>query len=403
MEISTIVWALFAIVTLVYFFKEGISSLFALFPQNLEIDKSFSPDISIVMAMRNEELIVEKAILNWIETDYPNAKKEIVIADNSDDRTGEIVKKISSDRHDVKIKYFNPHANSKIGALHEGIEQASNEIVFICDADILVGQDCIKKALPYLTNEKLGCVFGTRIPIYEGSFLKMMTGLRELYVSVQLQCFSLIDSTPWISLSPGVFRKTQLLESMKDFDSKIMADDLYMAVALRTHGYLVKYIPEITARAGVVGSFRDLWVQHFRGSQAVAQAIVRGYHGSLFLPDMYGSVVVPFKFFTYVIGYTALPLFLIGSCLTLRFNLLLFYYLIMLLFSLTNYVSARKLTGVKDIRLLFVTIVYPITYTIVEVIWSLAWYAWFINPKANVKWTKTTSDRVIAENNRQSG
>ena len=107
MEISTIVWALFAIVTLVYFFKEGISSLFALFPQNLEIDKSFSPDISIVMAMRNEELIVEKAILNWIETDYPNAKKEIVIADNSDDRTGEIVKKISSDRHDVKIKYFN--------------------------------------------------------------------------------------------------------------------------------------------------------------------------------------------------------------------------------------------------------------------------------------------------------
>ena len=394
--ISIVMWSLFAIVTLVYFFKEGITSFFALFSQNLETDDSFSPDISIVMAMRNEELIVEKAILNWIDTDYPNSKKEIVIADNSDDRTGEIVNKMAAERDDVKIVYFNPSANSKIGAIHEGIERASHEIVFICDADILVGQDCIKKALPYLANEKCGCVFGTRIPIYEDSFFKMMTGLRELYVSVQLQCFSLIDSTPWISLSPGVFRKTQLLESTQDFDPKIMADDLYMAVALRKNGYLVKYVPQITARAGVVGSFRDLWVQHFRGSQAVAQAIVRGYHGSLFLPDMYGSVVVPLKFFTHVISYTALPLFLIGSCLTLRFDLLLYYYLIMLFWTFTNYVSALKLAGVKDIRLLLGTVVYPIAYTIVELIWSLAWYAWFINPKANVKWKKTTSDRVSA-------
>lgn len=389
-------WSLFAIVTAVYFFKEGITSLLALFPQKLETDENFSPDISIVMAMRNEELIVERAISNWIDTDYPNSKKEIVIADNSDDRTGEIIKKIAAERDDIKIEYFNPNANSKIGALHEGIQRASHEIVFICDADILVGNECIKKALPYLADEKCGCVFGTRIPIYDDSFFKMMTGLRELYVSVQLQFFSLIDSTPWISLSPGVFRRKQLLESTQDFDTKIMADDLYMAVALRKNGYSVKYVPEITARAGVVGSFRDLWVQHFRGSQAVAQAIVRGYHESLFLPNMYGLVVVPIKFFTHVIGYTALPLFLIGSCLTLRFDLLLYYYLTMLFWTLTNYVSALKLAGVKDIRLLLVTIFHPIAYTIVELIWSLAWYAWFVNPKANVKWTKTTSDRVSA-------
>ena len=218
--------------------------------------------------------------------------------------------------------------------------------------------------------------------------------MRELYISIQLQFFSLIDSTPWISLSPGIFKKKQLLESIQDIDTKIMADDLYMAVALRKHGYSVKYVPDITARAGVVGNFRDLWVQHFRGSQAVAQAIVRGYHGSLFLPNLYGLVVVPIKFFTHVIGYTALPLFLIGSCLTSRFDLLLYYYLTMLFWTLTNYVSTLKLLGVKYLHLLLVTIFYPIFYTIVELIWSVAWYAWFINPKANVKWSKTTSDRI---------
>ena len=173
--IMILMWSLFGIVTAVYFFKEGITSLLVLFPQKLETDENFSPNISIVIAIRNEELIIERAILNWLETDYPNSKKEIVIADNSDDHTGEIIKKIAAEQDDTKIEYFNPNANSKIGALHEGIQRANHEIVFICDADILVGKECIKKALPYLADEKCGCVFGTRNPIYENSFFKMMT------------------------------------------------------------------------------------------------------------------------------------------------------------------------------------------------------------------------------------
>ena len=386
------VWLFFGLVIIAYFFKEGITSIVAFLPQKLESSKVDNPKISVVIPTRNEELIIERAISNWINIDYPHKKMEIIVSDNSQDKTEQIVKEISS-RCEF-VKYYRANSTSKLEAIEKGLHQAIHDFVFVCDADIFVDENCVNSALPYLENRQVGCVFGTRLPLYDNSFVKVMMGLRELFISVKLKFYSWLDSTPWISLSPGAFRKEDLLKALEDYDPKIIADDLYIAVRIRKNGKKVKYIPEMTAQTGVIGNFRDLWTQQFRGSQAVAQAIVRFYHRALFLPNIYGMIVVTFKFFTYVIGYTFLPLFLLFSLFYLRFDLLLFYYLIMLFFSLTNFASVKKIVDLKNKRLCLYLIVFPVAYTIVELVWAIGWYGWLLNRKPELNWTKTTSDRA---------
>lgn len=392
------VWILFWSVMSIYFMKEGLTSLIAFFPQSLEKieidmdDLENLPKISVVIPCRNEELIIEKSLSNWLKIDYPHSQLEIIIADNSTDKTEELVRIFAQDND--CIKYYRVNSKSKIEALQQGLEHTQHDFIFICDADILVEPDCIKKALPYLCHPNNGCVFGTRIPLDNMSFLQGMMGLRELFVSVKLKFYSLIDSTPWVSLSPGAFKKKDLLNALEDYDHGIIADDLYFAVKIRQSGKNVKYIPNMLAKAGVIATYEDLWTQHFRGSQAVAQAVFRSYHQSLFTPDKYGFIVVPFKFFSYVLGYTLLPLFLIASVISLHFELILFYYLMQLICCLINYASIKSMVKFETQKNIGHFLFFPMGYTIAELVWSMGWLGWIFQKRTGLTWKKTTSDRI---------
>ena len=393
-----VVWILFWSVMIIYFLKEGLTSLVAFFPQSLEkveiemTDLEKLPKISVVIPCRNEELIIETALSNWLKIDYPHSHIEVVVADNSNDKTEELVREFA--KTNDCIKYYRVNSKSKIEALQQGLDHAKYDYIFLCDADILVERDCVKTSLPYLCHPDNGCVFGTRVPIDNMSFLQKMMGLRELFVSTKLKFYSLIDSTPWVSLSPGAFKKQDLLDSLEGYDHDIIADDLYFAVKIRQNGKKVKYVPNMIAKAGVIGTYTDLWIQHFRGSQAVAQAVTRSYHKSLFNPNSYGLMVVPFKLFSYVLGYTFLPLFLIASVISLHFELILYYYILQLACGLTNYISIKSMVKFETKKNILHFLFFPIGYTIAELVWAMGWYGWFFQKRTGITWKKTTSDRI---------
>lgn len=394
------VWILFWSIMTIYFLNEGLTSLIAFFPQSLEkveidmTDLENLPKISVVIPCRNEELIIEKALSKWLKIDYPYSHLEVIVADNSTDKTEELVKIFAKDNDCVK--YYRVNSKSKIEALQQGLEHAHYDFIFLCDADILVEPDCIKTALPYLCHPNNGCVFGTRIPPIDNmSLLQSMMGLRELFVSVKLKFYSLIDSTPWISLSPGAFNKKDLLNALKDYDPKIIADDLYFAVKIRQNGKYVKYVPNMLAKSGVIGTYEDLWIQNFRGSQAVAQAISRSYHQSLFTtPSLYGYIVVPFKFFSYVLSYTLLPLFLIVSVVSLHFELILYYYLMQLVCAISNYICIKSMVKFETQKNIGHFLFFPIGYTIAELVWAMGWLGWIFQKRTGLTWKKTISDRI---------
>lgn len=92
---------------------------------------------SIVVPTYNEEEDIERTLKSLLSLDYPN--KEIVIVDDSKDRTPEIIGKYI-DQGVVLIKR-EKNIGGRCGARNEGILKAKGEVVVILNADVSLPRD----------------------------------------------------------------------------------------------------------------------------------------------------------------------------------------------------------------------------------------------------------------------
>ena len=102
------------------------------------------PNVSVVVAARNEEDHIQHLINDLISQEYPIDKLEVIIVnDRSTDDTAMILDDASSNYAFIKIitidkvpKDMTPKKN----ALTKGIENAVGEIIVLTDADCRVGK-----------------------------------------------------------------------------------------------------------------------------------------------------------------------------------------------------------------------------------------------------------------------
>ncbi|WP_456324760.1 glycosyltransferase [Desulfonauticus submarinus] len=106
------------------------------------------PKVSIIIPTYNEEEDIEKTLQACVGLDYQN--KEIIVVDDSTDKTPKIVRKFES--QGVKLIHRDENKGGRCGARNVGIKEAKGEILIILNADVLLPKDFIKKILPHYQN-----------------------------------------------------------------------------------------------------------------------------------------------------------------------------------------------------------------------------------------------------------
>jgi cellulose synthase/poly-beta-1,6-N-acetylglucosamine synthase-like glycosyltransferase len=120
------------------------------------------PFVSVIVAARNEEKVIESCIRSLIKLNYNKEKLEIILVnDRSTDETGNIMQKYltSGSSH---IKYFEiietkSKLKGKANALSQALKIAKGEFVFTTDADCEVKPTWINEMLKYY-DDKTGVV-----------------------------------------------------------------------------------------------------------------------------------------------------------------------------------------------------------------------------------------------------
>ena len=116
--------------------------------------------ISIIIPVRNEELLIEK-IIGQLEKKLKNLPYEIIfINDFSSDNTAQITEKITQNKLQIKL-----HNNTKKGlggAITEGINKATGEAVCIMMSDLSDNIDDLEKYYNIIKSERVDAVFGSR-------------------------------------------------------------------------------------------------------------------------------------------------------------------------------------------------------------------------------------------------
>ncbi|MDE1867302.1 MAG: glycosyltransferase [Thaumarchaeota archaeon] len=113
--------------------------------------------VSIILPARNEEGFIDKCLFSLIDQDYENYEI-IAIDDGSDDKTGDIIKKIAKDNPKVKYVLAAPKPEKWMGknwACVEGFKKATGELLLFTDADTTHSQNTISLSVSHLLSEGL--------------------------------------------------------------------------------------------------------------------------------------------------------------------------------------------------------------------------------------------------------
>ena len=119
------------------------------------------PTVTVLIAAYNEATHIEATVRNKLAQDYPADKFDIiVISDESDDGTDDIVKGIGDPR--VRLIRQTPRAG-KTSALNLAMPEATGEIIVFSDANSLYAPDTLQNLMAPLADPKVGYVTGRMV------------------------------------------------------------------------------------------------------------------------------------------------------------------------------------------------------------------------------------------------
>ncbi len=149
-----IVYSLFGYFVLIFLISKLVK-------RNRNSDNTYTPSVSILMSVYNEETIIEEKIKNFFELDYPQGKLQLIIgSDGSKDKTTEVIKKFQNER--VKLLSFKER-RGKSAVLNSLVTDATADIIIFSDANTFYRSESIRKIVSHFSDKRVGGVCGNLI------------------------------------------------------------------------------------------------------------------------------------------------------------------------------------------------------------------------------------------------
>lgn len=117
----------------------------------------YSPFVSVVIVVRNEERVLERKLENLLTLDYPAELTQlVVVSDGSTDRTEAILHEYASNpRIDVML---NQLSRGKASGLNDALELSQGDIVVFTDARQRIEPCALRLLLENFADPQVGCV-----------------------------------------------------------------------------------------------------------------------------------------------------------------------------------------------------------------------------------------------------
>jgi 1,2-diacylglycerol 3-beta-glucosyltransferase len=118
------------------------------------------PFVSLLVAAKDEEAVIQSLVETLCNLDYPSSRYELwVVDDNSSDRTPKLLA-------DLALRYPHFHwlrrpsglSGGKSGALNQVLPLTKGDFIGVFDADAHVPQDLLRNVLPYFDVPTMGAV-----------------------------------------------------------------------------------------------------------------------------------------------------------------------------------------------------------------------------------------------------
>jgi cellulose synthase/poly-beta-1,6-N-acetylglucosamine synthase-like glycosyltransferase len=248
-------------------------------------DRANWPHVTTQLPIYNEADVVARLIDAVVAMDYPRARHEIQVLDDSTDDTRDLVDRIvrryAAEGVDIKAVRRPDRRGYKAGALAHGVRLAKGELLPVFDADFVPPPDFLKRAVALLVeNPKAACVQGRWGHLNRDE--SMLTRAQALGIDGHFAIEQ--GARAWNGLlmnfngTAGIWRKAAIDDpAVGGWSADTLTEDLDLSYRVQLAGWEIEYTVDVVCPAELPGTAQALKSQQRRwatGSIQVARKLL---------------------------------------------------------------------------------------------------------------------------------
>jgi glycosyltransferase involved in cell wall biosynthesis len=237
------------------------------------------PRLSVVLACRNEEAAIRKALSSLLAQDYPPEVFEVIaVDDRSEDATGAILGELCAAHPALRVARVDELPSGWLGkthALHRGAAEATGDWILFTDADVVFRPDALRRAVAWTVRDGLGHVVALPHFIAPGVLERGFVSLFGLFLLLHLRVDELRRPGSAAHVGIGAFNlvRRESYQAIGGHERLRLevADDVKLGLVLRRSGVRQGCadsggLVRVRWQLGFVASMRGLLKNFFAGS-----------------------------------------------------------------------------------------------------------------------------------------
>ena len=239
-----------------------------------------APSITIQLPIYNEKYVAARLVNSVCELDYPKENMRIMVIDDSDDDTVQLLENLVND---YKSKGFliehirrGTRKGYKAGALKHAMKTTDSEFVAIFDADFVPPKWFLKKAVPYFSKARIGliqCRWGHINENYSGITQAQALSL-DFHFLIEQRAKSNSHLFMNFNGTAGIWRR-ECIEDAGGWHTATLVEDLDLSYRAQMKGWKCLFLPDIVVDAELPVQMNAAKRQQFRWAKGSIQCAVK--------------------------------------------------------------------------------------------------------------------------------
>jgi cellulose synthase/poly-beta-1,6-N-acetylglucosamine synthase-like glycosyltransferase len=270
----------------------GTSTKYPMDLESRDVRLTSHPRVSILIASFNERYVIERSLEAMKNLDYPKDKLQVVIADDSNDQTVEIVDAKARELNETGITTIVSRRPSrehfKCGALNKAMERVVGEFVLLLDADSIVPPDVLTKGIDAMESHPRASFVSFRYGHYNRNY-NLITRLFALYQDIGDTLSKMgayrID-VPFSFQGGFALVRTKDLRGVGQWSNERIADDGDVSIKMYLAGKRGIYLSNVKIMSEDPSTLEAWKKQVARTSQGWWRCIAKYWRGIIVAPDV---------------------------------------------------------------------------------------------------------------------
>ena len=292
-------------------------------PQEFEV----LPKVTIQLPLYNERFVVARLLEEITKLDYPRELLQIQVLDDSTDETHPYTERLCNEYRaqgfPIEYRHRSNRHGFKAGALQEGLETATGELIAIFDADFLPPADFVKRTVHFFTDPAVGVV-QTRWSYINKEF-SILTQVEAMLLDGHfvLEHGARCGSGLFFNFNgtAGILRR-KMIDDAGGWQHETLTEDSDLSYRAQLKGWRFVYLPALDCPSELPVETYGFQVQQARWAKGLTQ-VAKKLLPRILKADL--PLRVKVEAFMHLTPNISYPLMIIVSMLTLPVMIVRFY------------------------------------------------------------------------------